>query len=157
MVKTDTDQIVDAGRIEKMSKSKRNVVDPELIISGYAATARLFMMSIRHPNAIWNGPIQGWRVHHVSSINFGACHLQKTALVLADLGTTMPETLDDAAKTLIGATHRTIASISEDIEQFRFNRCVAALYSYRTASPMPKVTAKPKIGHAVLRWKPLFN
>jgi len=129
-VKTDTDQIVDAGRIEKMSKSKRNVVDPELIISGYGAdTARLFMMSDSPPerDMEWtNSGVEGasrfihklWRMS--SSEN---------GIGLADLGTAMPETLDDAAKTLISATHRTIASISEDIERFRFNRCVAALYS----------------------------
>ena len=129
-VKTDTDQIVDAGRIEKMSKSKRNVVDPELIISGYGAdTARLFMMSDSPPerDMEWtNSGVEGasrfihklWRMS--SSEN---------GIGLADLGTAMPETLDDAAKTLIGTTHRTIASISEDIERFRFNRCVAALYS----------------------------
>ena len=129
-VKTDTDQIVDAGRIEKMSKSKRNVVDPELIISGYGAdTARLFMMSDSPPerDMEWtNSGVEGasrfihklWRMS--SSEN---------GIGLADLGTAMPETLDDAAKTLIGATHRTIANISEDIERFRFNRCVAALYS----------------------------
>ena len=37
---------VQAGRVEKMSKSKRNVVDPEQIIATYGAdTARLFMLS----------------------------------------------------------------------------------------------------------------
>ena len=129
-VKTETDQIVDVGRIEKMSKSKRNVVDPELIISGYGAdTARLFMMSDSPPerDMEWtNSGVEGasrfihklWRMS--SSEN---------GIGLADLGTAMPESLDDAAKALIGATHRTIASISEDIERFRFNRCVAALYS----------------------------
>ena len=40
---------IQAGRVEKMSKSKRNVVDPELIITKYGAdTARLFMLSIHH-------------------------------------------------------------------------------------------------------------
>ena len=39
-----------AGRIEKMSKSKRNVVDPEIIIETYGAdTARLFMLSDLSP------------------------------------------------------------------------------------------------------------
>ena len=129
-VKTETNQVVDAGRIEKMSKSKRNVVDPELIISGYGAdTARLFMMSDSPPerDMEWtNSGVEGasrfihklWRMSSSES-----------GIGLAKLGTVMPETLDDAAKTLIGATHRTIASISEDIERFRFNRCVAALYT----------------------------
>ncbi|NCW54992.1 MAG: leucine--tRNA ligase [Rhodobacteraceae bacterium] len=44
------DSEVTAGRIEKMSKSKRNVVDPELIIQNYGAdTARLFMLSDSPP------------------------------------------------------------------------------------------------------------
>ena len=41
------------GRVEKMSKSKRNVVDPEAIIESYGAdTARLFMLSDSPPNEI---------------------------------------------------------------------------------------------------------
>ncbi|MEK9936927.1 MAG: leucine--tRNA ligase, partial [Rhodobiaceae bacterium] len=46
----ETGSPVTAGRIEKMSKSKRNVIDPELIISTYGAdTARLFMLSDSPP------------------------------------------------------------------------------------------------------------
>ena len=46
----DTGKAVLAGRVEKMSKSKRNVVDPEQIISTYGAdTARLFMLSDSPP------------------------------------------------------------------------------------------------------------
>ena len=41
---------MNGGRVEKMSKSKRNVVDPELIIKTYGAdTARLFMLSDSPP------------------------------------------------------------------------------------------------------------
>ena len=129
-VKRETDQIVDAGRIEKMSKSKRNVVDPELIISAYGAdTARLFMMSDSPPerDMEWtNSGVEGASrfIHKLWRMSSS-----ETGMGLAELGSAMPDTLDDAAKTLIGATHRTIASISEDIERFRFNRCVAALYS----------------------------
>ena len=46
----DTSAAVTAGRIEKMSKSKRNVVDPDVIIETYGAdTARLFMLSDSPP------------------------------------------------------------------------------------------------------------
>ena len=49
-IETATGTVADAGRIEKMSKSKRNVVDPELIIETYGAdTARLFMLSDSPP------------------------------------------------------------------------------------------------------------
>jgi len=133
-VKRGNQDHVTAGRIEKMSKSKRNVIDPELIISGYGAdTARLFMMSDSPPerDMEWtNAGVEGasrfihklWRMAQPDA-------LPDQGLSLAPKGMTMPSDLDDQAKTLIGATHRAIASISEDIDRFRFNRCVAALYT----------------------------
>jgi leucyl-tRNA synthetase len=117
-----------------MSKSKRNVIDPELIISGYGAdTARLFMMSDSPPerDMEWtNAGVEGasrfihklWRMAQPDQHN-------DQALSLAPKGMAMPSDLDDQAKSLISATHRAIASISEDIDRFRFNRCVAALYT----------------------------
>ena len=52
-VNSETNENVVLGRVEKMSKSKRNVVDPEAIIESYGAdTARLFMLSDRHQNEI---------------------------------------------------------------------------------------------------------
>ena len=57
-VETNSGTVATAGRIEKMSKSKRNVVDPELIIETYGAdTARLFMLSDSPPerDMEWTG------------------------------------------------------------------------------------------------------
>ena len=49
-IKQTDGKSVTAGRIEKMSKSKRNVVDPETIVENYGAdTARLFMLSDSPP------------------------------------------------------------------------------------------------------------
>jgi leucyl-tRNA synthetase len=44
-------------------------------------------------------------------------------------GEAMPACLDDSARDTIAACHMTIAGFDEDIERFRFNRCVAALYT----------------------------
>jgi len=64
-IETATGTIADAGRIEKMSKSKRNVVDPELIIETYGAdTARCLCCPTHHQNVIWNGPNPALRGHH---------------------------------------------------------------------------------------------
>ena len=123
---------VTPGRIEKMSKSKRNVIDPENIISVYGAdTARLFMMSDSPPerDMEWTSAgVEGasrfiqkvWRMSLIDEDN---------ALPMAPLGAGMPGELDDAARTCITETHRTIAQFGEDIDRFRFNRCVAGLYT----------------------------
>jgi leucyl-tRNA synthetase len=129
-----SDEVAEAGRIEKMSKSKRNVVDPELIIKDYGAdTARLFMMSDSPPerDMEWtNAGVEGasrfinkvWRLS-----------LKDEGRPLPPPSVAMPSDLDDSAKELITATHQAIASISEDIDRFRFNRCVAALYTLSNA------------------------
>ena len=129
-VSEDSGKEVTAGRIEKMSKSKRNVIDPEIIIKEFGAdTARLFMMSDSPPerDMEWtNSGVEGasrfinkvWRQS-----------LADDARPMAALGCAMPADLDNAAKDLITATHIAIANISEDIDRFRFNRCVAALYT----------------------------
>ncbi len=112
---SDTGEAVTAGRIEKMSKSKRNVVDPELIISEYGAdTARLFMMSDSPPERDLEGL---FRLSCDDS--------------LPPVGSAVPE--DGKALDLVRAAHKAIAAITADIEGFRFNRAVAQLYTLANA------------------------
>ena len=125
------EQPVEAGRIEKMSKSKRNVIDPEEIIRSYGAdTARLFMMSDSPPerDMEWTS----------SGVEGASRFIQKIwrmttqgdqARPICAAGEAMPACLDDSARETIAACHMTIAGFDEDIERFRFNRCVAALYT----------------------------
>ena len=127
-----------AGRIEKMSKSKRNVVDPDKIINSYGAdTARLFMLSDSPPerDMEWtNAGVEGANrfLNRLFRLSNGYDKTRPFAPKNAPMPDA-PDALDDAAKTLIKTTHQTIASISEDIERFRFNRAVAALYSLSNA------------------------
>ena len=126
---------IDAGRIEKMSKSKRNVVDPEFIIQQYGAdTARLFMMSDSPPerDMEWtNSGVEGASrfINKIWRLSLG----EDQSKPLAAKDSPMPSTLDDVAKKVIGEAHKTIAGITEDIDRFRFNRCVAALYTLSNA------------------------
>ncbi len=134
-VLTEDNTSIEAGRIEKMSKSKRNVVDPEFIIQQYGAdTARLFMMSDSPPerDLEWsNAGVEGasrfinkiWRL----SLD------DNQARPLSPKGEDMPSELDEVSKKVLGEIHRAIASITEDIDRFRFNRCVAALYTLSNA------------------------
>ena len=130
-VEKTTGTVVEAGRIEKMSKSKRNVVDPELIIETYGAdTARLFMLSDSPPerDMEWTeSGVEGasrflkrvWRLAHDDS--------------LAAKGTQIPSTLGDSVSAAVRIAHKSILAISADIENFRFNRAVAQLHMLTNA------------------------
>lgn len=121
-----TGQPVNGGRSEKMSKSKRNVVDPAQIIATYGAdTARLFMLSDSPPerDLEWTeaGIDGAWRY-----VN----RLWRMVITMADAlpapGSAMPE-LGNAAQSLRRLTHKAIAAISDDLERFHFNKAVARL------------------------------
>ncbi|SEO96051.1 leucyl-tRNA synthetase [Rhodospirillales bacterium URHD0017] len=124
---------VEVGRSEKMSKSKKNVVDPDQIIHDYGAdTARWFMLSDSPPerDLEWTeaGVTGAWR--------FQQRLFRIASEALADLpaaGTAKPATFSEAATTLRRAAHKTIAGVSTDIEAFHFNKAVARLYELASA------------------------
>ncbi|XDZ62317.1 leucine--tRNA ligase [Alphaproteobacteria bacterium LSUCC0396] len=125
------DSEVTAGRIEKMSKSKRNVVDPELIIQNYGAdTARLFMLSDSPPERDME-----WTESGVE----GASRFLKRVWRMAqepDLAPRGAAPLPDSegsALALIRIAHKSIIGLSADIENFRFNRAVAQLHMLANA------------------------
>ncbi len=112
---------VTKGRSEKMSKSKRNVVDPEEIISTYGAdTARLFMLSDSPPDRDldWTeSGIEGaWRyVNRLWRLADAVAAIEKdTAATGVDL----------EIQTLL---HKTIDGVTSDLEKFHFNKAVARI------------------------------
>jgi leucyl-tRNA synthetase len=119
---------VEVGRSEKMSKSKKNVVDPDQIIHDYGAdTARWFMLSDSPPERDLE-----WTEAGVS----GAWRFQQrlfrliTELIpeLPPAGAPKPAAFSGAVTALRRVTHRAIAGVSADIEAFHFNKAVARLY-----------------------------
>ena len=124
---------VEVGRSEKMSKSKKNVVDPDQIIRDYGAdTARWFMLSDSPPerDLEWTeaGVAGAWR--------FQQRLYRIAADALAGLpvaGTPKPASFSDAAMALRRAAHKTVAGLSADIEAFHFNKAVARLYELANA------------------------
>ncbi len=115
---------VRVGRSEKMSKSKRNVVDPAKIIATYGAdTARLFMLSDSPPerDLEWTdaGVDGAWRY-----LNRLWRLVSGMAETLPAIGTPMPP-LGPEAERLRRLVHKTIATVDEDLERFHFNKAVA--------------------------------
>ncbi|MBX9945333.1 MAG: leucine--tRNA ligase [Reyranella sp.] len=124
---------VEVGRSEKMSKSKKNVVDPDQIIRDYGAdTARWFMLSDSPPerDLEWTeaGVAGAWRFQQ-------RLHRIATAALaqMPPAGTAKPAAFSDAAQALRRAAHKTIAGVSADIEAFHFNKAVARLYELANA------------------------
>ena len=114
---------IEIGSIEKMSKSKRNTVDPDDIIASYGAdTARWFMLSDSPPgkDVIWTEDgVQG-----------AARFVQRVWRVARRVSgrTVRPiEARSDAALKLQRRTHQTINLVTEAIERFHFNVAIARL------------------------------
>jgi leucyl-tRNA synthetase len=112
---------VSLGRVEKMSKSKRNTIDPEPIIARYGADAvRWFMLSDSPPerDLEWSeGGIEGasrfvqrvWKLASTESVSNGVDEVLGRKL------------------------HRTIAAVSDALDGLQFNKAVAQLYELTSA------------------------
>ncbi len=116
---------VQSGRLEKMSKSRKNVVGLDAIVDGYGAdTARLYLLSDSPPerDLEWtDAGIEGaWRY-----VNRLWRLASEPPVALPAPGTTLPQDLSAEAAKARGAIHRTIIAVTEDLDRFRFNRSVA--------------------------------
>jgi leucyl-tRNA synthetase len=112
---------VTPGRVEKMSKSKRNTIDPEPILAKYGADAvRWFMLSDSPPERDLE-----WSEAGIE----GASRFVQRVWRLAS-SSTPADGEDDALKRKL---HRTIAAVGEAIEGLQFNKAIAQLYELTTA------------------------
>ncbi len=126
-----TDTEVRIGPSEKMSKSKKNVIAPETIIENFGAdTIRWFMLSDTPPERDIEWTDEGaegcWRfVQRIWRLVSEAENLPAPGAAIGDV--------DDASLELRRATHRAIAAVTEDLDNLRFNRAVAQIYTLANA------------------------
>ena len=127
LVHIETGAPITCGAIEKMSKSKKNVIDPHDIIEGYGAdVARWFMLSDSPPerDVEWTdaGALGAWRF--ANKVWDTVSETPKGSLLSAG-------SLDDitgAALDLRRAIHKASVKITDGINNFRFNTSVAQIY-----------------------------
>ncbi|MES2137058.1 MAG: leucine--tRNA ligase, partial [Pseudomonadota bacterium] len=131
---------VTPGRVEKMSKSKRNTIDPEPILATYGADAvRWFMLSDSPPERDLE-----WSEAGIE----GASRFVQRVWRLA-IGSTLADGDDPALQRKM---HRTIAAVGEAIDGLAFNKAIAQLYELTSAieKALPSATRHEAVRTLVL-------
>ena len=148
LVESATGRPVTVGPSIKMSKSKKNVVDPEAIIATYGAdVARWFMLSDSPPerDVEWTS----------AGVEGAARHVQRVWRLLEEVLPGLPPSAapavpaEGAALALRRATHRAIDGVTADIEGFAFNKAVARLYELTNAVAKARGEDAPGMGFAM--------
>jgi leucyl-tRNA synthetase len=136
-----TGEEITIGSIEKMSKSKKNVVDPDDIIASYGAdTARFFVLSDSPPDrdVIWSeAGVEGahrftqrlWRL------------ISEAAPQLVDVA---PKPASDGeALGISQIAHKTLKAVQDDYDRLSFNKAVARIYEFvnALAAPLTRVAS----------------
>ncbi len=128
----DTGEAVSVGRVEAMSKSKRNTVDPGAIIARYGAdTARWFILADNPPERDME-----WTESGVQGAFRFIQRLYRLVAEIAAEGAApgaAPADLSPPARSLRQATHRAIAAVTEALENFGFNIAVARIHELANA------------------------
>jgi leucyl-tRNA synthetase len=116
---------VTVGRIEKMSKSKRNTVDPGVIIDRFGAdAARWFVLSDNPPER----DVEWTETGAQGAFRFVQRFYRLAETVAAEPAAEQPLEFEGEAKKLRQLTHRCIAAVTEALETFAFNLAVARAY-----------------------------
>ncbi|MBU6339324.1 MAG: class I tRNA ligase family protein [Rickettsiales bacterium] len=144
------DEVV-IGRSEKMSKSKKNTVEPVRIVESYGAdTARLFMLSDTPAardldwsesgiDGAWKYVNRLWKLV-VANVNEGV--VNQAVIDVAKLNKTQLE--------IVKLTHKTIAAVKEEFDKMGFNRAIAKIREFSNA--LEKFEVKDNLDKEVMHF-----
>ena len=127
-------------QIEKMSKSRLNVVSPDEVIEQYGADAmRLY--------ELFMGPLDQTKPWQTSGVDGVYRFLQRTWRFSIDeetneLSTLLTDDAADSAPELNKALHKTIKKVTEDLEHLRFNTAIAQMMTFLNAAGSAKSIPK---------------
>lgn len=114
---------VDVIPSAKMSKSKKNVVDPATIIAEYGAdTARWFVLSDSPPERDVEWTASGAEAAHR--------HLARVWRIAAEIAQTPADSAPEADEALLREMHKTIDEVTKGVDSFGFNAAIARLYAF---------------------------
>ncbi len=112
--------------VEKMSKSLKNVVNPDEVIAQYGAdTFRLYEMFM--------GPLEAskpWNTRDVPGVHRFLHRVWRMLMGSEDAAALLGESADDAVER---ALHRTIRKVGADVEAMRFNTAISAMMEFVNA------------------------
>jgi leucyl-tRNA synthetase len=142
------DAPVTLGRVEKMSKSKKNVIDPDTLLKKYGAdTTRLFCLFAAPPERDLEWSEQG--------VEGGSRFLNRVWRLKTEWMDRLkdaapfdgsPAALDGAERDLYKKTHQTIMKVTRDIEdRYHFNTAISAVMElFNTMSAIEEAASKPQ-------------
>jgi leucyl-tRNA synthetase len=136
-------RLADGTKVEiipsaKMSKSKKNVVDPISIISAYGAdTARWFVLSDSPPERDVEWTAAGAEAAHK--------HLARVHRITSQIiAETAEAATPEANEALLREMHKTIHDVTVGVESFGFNAAIARLYAFTNTLAKSKAGAQAK-------------
>jgi len=145
---------VERGRVEKMSKSKKNIVDPEELINLYGAdTARLFTLFAAPPEKDLEWSDQGVEGAYRFLFRLWRFIYQNRQYWSTSSANGDDSQVSTELRDLRRAIHRTIKKVSDDIDgRFHFNTAIAAIMElFNALSAAAQVKSESSAAGQVIR------